>query len=73
MAEVVPGPHREGERLLKCATDEGGDLEFVLPVVQLAVARLADGDVVVVDVEARELDLRDAIVVDLVRLFCLLF
>jgi hypothetical protein len=65
---VVPGPHREGERLGKGATDEGGDLEHVLPVLQLPDPRLPHGEVVVVDVEARQLHQWDPLVEDRVRL-----
>ena len=68
VAEVVPGPHREGERLGEGAADEGGDLEDVLPVLQLPDPGLPHREVVVVDVEAGELDQRDPLVEDRVRL-----
>ena len=68
VAEVVPRPHREGEGLGEGAADEGGDLEDVLPVLQLPDPGLPHREVVVVDVEAGELDQRDPLVEDRVRL-----
>ena len=68
VAEVVPGPHREGQGLGEGAADEGGDLEDVLPVLQLPDPGLPHREVVVVDVEAGQLDQRDPLVEDRVRL-----
>ena len=39
LAEVVPGPQREGQRLGEGAGREGGDLDEVRPVLQLPDAR----------------------------------
>ena len=66
--EVVPGPHGEGERLGERADAEGADLEPVLPVLQLPDARHPHREVVVVDVEAGQLDQADPLVEDRVRL-----
>src|SRR5215204_5807543 len=55
-AEVLPGPEAEGEGLRELAGRERSDLDEVGPALQLPQPRHAHREVVVVDVEARQLD-----------------
>ncbi len=57
--EVVPRPQGEGEGLGERAERERGDLDEVGPVLQLPQAGHPHREVVVVDVEAGQLDQRD--------------
>ena len=63
-AQVVPRPQGEGERLRERTRREGGDLHEVRPVLELPDAGHAHREVVVVDVEAGQLDQRDPLVED---------
>ncbi len=66
--EVAPGPQAEGERLAERAGRELGDLDEVLPVLDLPIGGEAAGVGVVEDVEARQLDEGHPGVEDRVRL-----
>ena len=57
-----PRPAGEGQRLGEGAGRERGDLDEVRPVLELPEARHAHREVVVVDVEAGQLDERDPLV-----------
>ena len=66
--QVIPGSQREGERFGERAHAERSDLSGVHPRLELPETRHPHGEVVVVDVEARQLHERDAFVEDRVRL-----
>ena len=60
VAQVLGGPHAEGQRLGEGAAHEGADLDPVADRLELPHARHPHGEVVVVDVEAGQLVQRDA-------------
>jgi hypothetical protein len=59
VAQVLGGPDAERERLGEGAGAERGDLDPVAEVLSSHTPGQAHGEVVVVDVEARQLDQRD--------------
>ena len=61
-AQVVPGPQAERERLGELAADEGAHLDRIGPVLDLPDAWHPHRVVVVVDVQAGQLDQRDPLV-----------
>ena len=66
--QVLGGPHAEGQRLGEGADREGGDLDPVAERLELPEARHPHREVVVVDVEAGQLEERHPLVEDRVRL-----